>query len=597
MNHRGILFLFLAAAVTFSASGPLLAQEGNVPVETRVYDVGSILAPFLDCPLPQWKLPLRQLLSQESAPIKSGSPRRLLTADSLITLIRRVVDQEYWDSAPEAAIEDFGGADCLLVRATSQHHRQIARLLEQLNHFAQAQIRLDVFIVRSELGVMEGLQSADGSLPAPVINELRRKKLGGITTDAAYWIQGRVGQRVHLKSGQVRDVVLDFDAEVAQEAKRLDPFVGSVFSGMSLIMRPNLLMDGRIGIRLVGSMTAPPNVRTRELMTGNSAVVQLLSLPSVHMAQSLAAGSGCGAILALGSEGSADNQSARNRYMVVVPSCETSWKESVAVGTGVELAIMRLGAFVQPALHAASLTRNTDSDERAESLPSRWVGPRIESDAIEFLLRVGEDPVDIVNAPQESLMFVAAAEVHAAILSRVETISSILQPRQVEVRLLETTPAVFRAAADKGDGTWMGQLLQSQSTKEHVLLSGGVSLNGMAQWTVGSEFTYIADRELDVAQKATILSPVVRSGFTGLEVRLRLRNEGQGRHGVDFDATLSGAVVGEDIFNGTADLGIEQVSGALNHMAGKVTAHGSSPCILQSWRVGSRLHLLVLEVK
>jgi hypothetical protein len=283
--------------------------------------------------------------------------------------------------------------------------------------------------------------------------------------------------------------------------------------------------------------------------------------------------------------------------MVVVPTCETSWKEIVPVASGVDLAIIRLGAFVQPALHAASLIQDSDSDERAESLPGRGVGPRVESAAIEFLLRGDEDPIHIVNAPQESLMFIAPAEVHAAALSRVETISSVLQPRQVEVRLLETTEAVFNAATAKGDGAWMGQVLQSQSTKEHVFLSGGVSLNGMAQWTVGSEFTYIADHELNIAHKATLLVPVVRSGFTGLEVRIRLRNEGQDRHGVDFDATLSGAVVGEEIFNGTADLGIEQVSGALNHMTGKVTAHGSSPCILQSWRIGSRLHLLVLEVK
>ncbi len=611
MNVRTVLSALLVVFAMLVSQGPTsaqesetaqgseMAQEAAAPMEMRVYDVGPIVGRYVDCPTPTWNLPLRQVLSQDVARLEDVKPRLFLSMDELIELVRHLIDPAFWDETPGCGIEALDGADCIAVRATSQHQFQVARLLEQVSDLAQPRVRLDVLVVRGDGSVMEGLTEGNGNLSAARILSLRQQKIAGLHVESAYWTRGRIGQRVQIQSGQTQGAVMDFDAQVATESKILDPFVGSVFSGMKMMMRPTLLVDGRIGVRLVGSLTAPPSIRTREVVKGSADLVQLLSLPSVHLAQTVAAKSQCGAVFALASETDDDGQASNNRYMIVVPTCDTPWTQTINVGDGAKLTLMRLDALLQPTLHAASLIEDRAETGAESALSIGAEGERVDTSVIESLIQEADESAYTLRGQSDQILFASSSASSSAssVVEQVAALGAVVQPRHIDIRLLETSKSDFDTARTSGDGAWMRRVLQAASTKEHVSLSGGACINGMAHWAVGSEFTFIADLASEIAAKASIQSIVVRSGFTGLELRLRLRNEGQGRHGVEFNAVISGVKAGKDASNDAGDLGVEQLSGPLTTISGQATANGSSPCILRSWIIGTQVHMLVIEVR
>lgn len=602
MKHRVALYPFLLLAISCLIVPSATAQMSLEAVELRTYDVGSITAPLHDSSLPNWQLQLRGLLNYDEDRGTLEEATRLLSIDSLIELLRDLVDPRAWEENPSNSIQSMGGSETLVISATAAQHTQIQSLLTQIGSFARATVDLQFFLVNGAPGAMESVLGEDGTLGKESVASLATGNLSGINVEGAFTARARAGQRITVTSGEKRDVVLSANVEVAQEASAVDPRVSAIFSGIKIAVRPDLLPGGFINVRIVGSLSAAPDLQ--EISTGSQyhqatgpadratkkADVQLVSQPVVSLAQSPTFMNGHGAVLALGG----DSKTESHRHLVVVAESEHSWMETIDVDGGSDLTILRSAALTRPRLLAGSLMRGPMSGDRFMNAAE---SSALTTDNLVGILSSDFEESGHLAASGNHVLMVCTPDVRDRATQKLNVIAKATKPRLVEVRLLETTTAVLDAAKAGGNKGWLRRLLQSPATKQHLFLSGGLNVNGMAQWTAGTEFTYLANLEVEIAQKATILNPVIKAGFCGFEFRVRLRDAGQGNHSVEFESTIDGARLMKDMFAQGTLLAVQQAQGSLDLLRGTRIASGNTPCILDERRHGGACRILVLEVK
>lgn len=152
-------------------------------------------------------------------------------------------------------IEQVDGSRQLLVRTREAQHKTIARILEQLRGPGDPPVEIEVrhlsLLDRSLDDQARAALQAPGKLDADQIALLARHDLhGGRQAGILHVVLGRWG--VYRAVRELR-YLPDFDVEVAQAAAIADPLPAIATDGVKAAVRPFLLRDGRLLLRIVAS--------------------------------------------------------------------------------------------------------------------------------------------------------------------------------------------------------------------------------------------------------------------------------------------------------------------------------------------------------
>lgn len=250
MTTRPIALLSLAAA--------LAAQDPGAPRVVRVYDLGALSAGmrsrFIDTvDVTEREFTLLGISHQvewerEGDSVAEEDPGR---AEMVAELVRACVGPiEGFEAEPIAAGHQ------LLVTATEADHKTVARVIDQLRAAGDPPVELDVrhltLFDRSLDDAARVSLLSPGKLSAEQIAALARFDPRG----------GRQGGTLEVALGRwgvfraVRELlyVPDFDVEIAQGAAIADPVPAISADGLKVAVRPFLLRDGRLLLRIVASM-------------------------------------------------------------------------------------------------------------------------------------------------------------------------------------------------------------------------------------------------------------------------------------------------------------------------------------------------------
>jgi len=249
MTTRPIALLFLAAA--------LAAQDPEPPRVVHAYDLGALSAGmrsrFLDTMgVTEQEFSLlgisHQVEWREGDSVAEEDPGR---AEMAAEIVRACVGPiEGFEVEPIAAGHQ------LLVTATEADHKTVVRVVEQLRAAGDPPVELEVrhltILDRSLDDAARAALLAPGKLSAEQLATLARFDSRA----------GRQGGALEVALGRwgvfraVREVryVPDFDVEIAQGAAIADPVPAISADGLKAAVRPFLLRDGRLLLRVVASM-------------------------------------------------------------------------------------------------------------------------------------------------------------------------------------------------------------------------------------------------------------------------------------------------------------------------------------------------------
>ncbi|MFI5402332.1 MAG: hypothetical protein ACHQ1G_05295 [Planctomycetota bacterium] len=253
MKNRMIALLGIAAAL--AAQEP----ESRDRVVVRVYDLGGLVggmrSPFF--PETQGDLAVRPFsllgnshqreAEREDLPsTEEGSPAQMVAE-----LVRAFLGE-----LEGGRIAEIGDGRSLLVTAREADHKTIVRVIEQLRAAGDPPVELDVrhlaVLDRSLDDATRAALLSPGRLSSDQIAALARLDARG----------GRRGGTLEVALGSwgvfraVRELryLPDFDVEIAQGAAIADPVPAIATDGLKAAVRPFLLRDGRLVLRIVASM-------------------------------------------------------------------------------------------------------------------------------------------------------------------------------------------------------------------------------------------------------------------------------------------------------------------------------------------------------
>jgi len=252
MKNRISIVLSLLAALT-------AAQEAKDAPVMRVYDLGPLNAgmksPFYgEAPGPAEREFSLLGSSQQQEAGREGdtvNEEEQSEADLVIEIVRSFVG----DVEGIFELEPIDGGRRLMARMKESDQKIVARVLEQIRAAGDPPVELDVRHLsipdRSLDDAARAMLLASGGLEAEQIAALARFDLHG----------GRQGGTLHVALGRwgvyraVRELryVPDFDVEIAQAAAIADPRPAIATDGLKAAVRPFLLRDGRLLLRIVAS--------------------------------------------------------------------------------------------------------------------------------------------------------------------------------------------------------------------------------------------------------------------------------------------------------------------------------------------------------
>lgn len=254
MKNRNVVALLVLAAA-------LAAQEPEArdrPV-IRAYDLGGLVAgmrsPFFpETPWHSARRPFsllgsshqRETEREADVPDEEDAP-----ADMVIELIRSFVG----NIEGTFEVEPFEGGQRLLATAREADHKMIVRVIDQIRAAGDPPVELEVRHVsvldRSLDDAARAALLAPGKLSAEGIAVLARLDPRGGQGGGLQVALGRWG--VFRAVRELR-YVPDFDVEIAQGAAVADPIPSISTDGLKAAIRPFLLRDGRLVLRIVASM-------------------------------------------------------------------------------------------------------------------------------------------------------------------------------------------------------------------------------------------------------------------------------------------------------------------------------------------------------
>jgi hypothetical protein len=249
--RRPIVLLALAASL--AAQDPEPAKDRPV---LRVYELGA-LAPMLKRPLHgEGASPAERDFSILGSTHAWEAERESDWIEEEQPNLGGMVAELLKSFGHEPSVMPVDGGRALLVRAGEADHRTFARVVEQLRGAGDPPVELDVRHLTLFDRTLD--DSARAALAAPGRIDAEQLALLARQQDAR---GGRRGGTLHAPLGRwavyraVRQVryLPDFDVEIAQAAAVADPVPSIATDGLKVAVRPFLLRDGRLLLRVIAS--------------------------------------------------------------------------------------------------------------------------------------------------------------------------------------------------------------------------------------------------------------------------------------------------------------------------------------------------------
>ncbi|MEK7468810.1 MAG: hypothetical protein AAB074_15650 [Planctomycetota bacterium] len=228
-------------AVLFLAAGLAWAEDSGFV--TRTHDVRALRATGSSKPGP--RLSLKTI--PDTSAVENGEEYEEVAAfdaETLTWAIQRMVEPESWE-AGDASL-DIAGDGWMTVKQTKQAQEKIVAALNVLARIGARRVVVDAEVMLLAPGVLETAGLEAGVVTDAQEQSLREAAAGGTRgrTVAVLRSGGAPGLRFHAADVRERQLVVDYDIEIAQAATVADPFVQKVLDGTVLDVRPVLAPDG-----------------------------------------------------------------------------------------------------------------------------------------------------------------------------------------------------------------------------------------------------------------------------------------------------------------------------------------------------------------
>jgi len=236
------------AAALWIAAAPALAQD--VVRESRVFDIEFLTRTSENFPGP--RIEITRAFDEAMPPMVENAPEPHLQPAILIGMVKTNVDPDSWGNVKNKLRAEEGK---LHVVQTPENLKRIEALLRDLRTRFGDFVEVEGFVLRVKgkflAEILADLETGKG---AWLSEEGARKVLGAGSQGGAVRVAESVsvlafsGQRVHAAPLRQRTIVRDLDCEVAQQKSVNDPVVSSVSEGFVMDVRPTV--GGKAGILL-----------------------------------------------------------------------------------------------------------------------------------------------------------------------------------------------------------------------------------------------------------------------------------------------------------------------------------------------------------
>jgi hypothetical protein len=531
-SFRWLFVLLALVPLRAARAGDAPDAAAGPPLETRLYAVGALTCgnpvhrpdpgPFMPAPGQEGETPVFGCESPDPV-------RPLGTAADLVERIRDGVGAPgAWDR--EGTSIAAMGESTLVVRAAAAEQAGVAALLASEAKRALATVVVDVALLAG---------NADG---------LRAEGLGEAVARRAVGVRGfarmlaRPLAASSARDGAVRAILSDVDVEVAQEAWVTDPIVSVVPEGVACSAEVVAVAPGRATVRGAGWWSALHGLTARRTKDGD--VLELPTSDGRTFQATLDLADGAWQAVTL-----SEDTALAVRARVDVPDVAaadfagllaTTPVAGVADGPLVRREI-DVAALAETVSHARGrgigvATSNFTPPEPPE-LPEAL--PLFPCDAIVDLVRVAVDPPswDVEGASLGLRAGRLAVTNTAGRVAAVERLVGTLREgyaRSTRVRAsllrlpLSALPELWSGLDDAlvADG---GRALLARGGAEVVASLGLRLRDGQRLATeAGADRRYVADFDVEIAQKSQISNPVVRRVFDGTVLDVRAEPAGRG---------------------------------------------------------------------
>jgi hypothetical protein len=529
MTARLVLVALLSAAAA-------RAQEES-PYTLRVYDVGALVPPSPG--------PL-QLRGQEPefgllgpGPFHAGYAEAawLEHESANRTQVAQAMQQFLTGMAEGAQIQTNGEEGELLVEATAEDHARIARVLELLTAQAGTPFRIEVRHVSLPGGAVD-----DG------VRSLIHAVAAGTATDADLARLLRLDARAGSRCGTVSAVhgswtvwrsvrrlvyVPDFDVEIAQGSAICDPISVPAADGLQAAVRPFLLQDGSVLLRVVAS-AGDFDETFRRLRVGTTDLAWLHrathSLGELEQADYRGTAAATELVLAPG---------ATRGVLVGSPTLarRTRWdmllftvREAPAPVPAGTFCVLPVGALCAPDLERVLAWTGDDEKERYRELClSHGEGNN--------RVRLGIDWIrDRFTASGVNLDELGWLHGGTLIVRAEEASARRVQERLAELERLYLRPAAAVLEVRAADGAL------AAAFRAPLLMGRRASVAGYFRRDL------VEDYDVEVAQESRISDPVPRTAYAGLFANVDLSAGPSGSHRLRLElriSTFTGEIVEE----------------------------------------------------
>lgn len=525
---------FRVFLIALLAASSVRAQSDDA-LQFDVLDLTPLVTPVVDAPIEPWFLPLRSAYhhAHEVDFSQSGLAPTSVGVEDVVNLVRSAVRPEEWDRDGARLWLLESGERLGIVQTEAVLERVRSRVAE-LARVMRRKVGIDVLFVKGSASSLAAL-IANGTVSSQKFDEIRAGEseldVLGVATRLAV-----SGQRIRVQDGESVHVLGEASVEVAQTASIGDLRVQRIKMGVDLSVRPTMMVDGRINLRLQFDSVRDLEIDSFDV---RSSAVGVVELPSVTVRKVTASGAvRPGEALVVGAidggRGDAIVAIVRARGDVT----PVASLQSDATTRGYPTAFL-----AQPDLTTPRLTLGwANGSERMHDSVSRE--DELFVDESSFMYR--DEIIDVIrkatpDAPWSSgdaridtaggWLWVSAPRAHhQGIRAVVERLNERRGAFGIfEIQIVDVaTATVENLRRTAGDG-WLRQILRSNETfRRHTLVSSG-ELGGRIEFASGRESTFVSDFDPEIAQGAQVSEPRVEGVFDGVYLRLAPRR-GPGRN-------------------------------------------------------------------
>lgn len=539
----------LAAATTGS---PAADPEGGPPT-LKSYSVSALLDGGAADAIPS--VGLLPLIDAAG----SAAGGEALSADTIHEILRRAMGEARFEAAGRSMTIASGG---LLLSQTPENHERTRRILSLLEAAAARQAEVEVRFLELGPGALDKLRGS-------VLTAVERAALlrdPGARTVAAYSASGAIGSQLSLGSTRETRILADYDVEIAQSATIADPEVETLRDGFAASVRIQPCGSGAIDVEATAEIAVLDEpIRSLDLDAPALGRVDLPALDCARVAGTAAVPAG--GALALVARGASGGAALAVVFTPRVGALEPAAQRDVA-DAPVEIRIADLGPAGIPARSFGALAARSWGDASLSDVYSGSPAEQARGDeddgteaeesiTTEALSAAGGESAFVRRIPGRHALVLGDAAAQSAVASAIE---SLLAPRRLTVELTVAVVPLTEAEAASFDSATSAEPLLAAARANRVgscLFQSAIVSGDRAAMTLGREFSYLGDYEVEVAHSSKVADPQISFAFVGAAAEVRVtRGEDSARAVVEVRLVhSSGSDRVEARSGGTGEIG------------------------------------------